>query len=227
MTKDKKCENCSECKKYQDKAFELEVDEELQQERLTKWWKKYSWLVYGGVIAVLGLTAGAEWYRAHQMKVRLSESDAFEMATLSAHEGKNAEAVEAFEKLAKTGKTGYRLLSLMNLQQLQMNAGQKEEALKTMEKLLKQTDKKDPIHLTTALSYVAYQMDEGNPEELLKVLKPALENEVFQGLATELAVPLLVKQGKNKEAEDIRKKALQNPATSIGSKARLNALKGE
>jgi len=42
MKKDKKCENCSDCKKYQDRAFELEVDEELQQEKLAEWWKKYS-----------------------------------------------------------------------------------------------------------------------------------------------------------------------------------------
>ena len=98
--KKKKCnscnkeQGCSECKKYQDKAFELEVDEELQQERLAEWWKKYSWLVYGGIAAILLVTAGAEWYRAHQMRLRLSESDAFETATLLAYQGKNEEAIK-------------------------------------------------------------------------------------------------------------------------------------
>ena len=229
--KKKKCETCeqgcSECKKYQDKAFELEVDEELQQEKLAQWWKKYSWLVYGGVIAILAITAGAEWYRAHQMKVRLTESDEFEKAGLLAYEGKNAEAVNAFEKLGKSGKTGYRVLALMNLADLQINGEQKEAGLKTLKEVLDSTTKEDPLHLVSSLSYVGYQMEDGNPDALLKVLEPALSNGAFQGLATELAVPLLNKQGKKKEALELIQKAVQNPMTSVGSKARLNTLKGE
>lgn len=229
--KKKKCEpcekGCSECKKYQDKAFELEVDEELQQEKLANWWKKYSWLVYGGVAAILAITAGAEWYRAHQMKVRLSESDAFEKATLLAYEGKSEEAVNAFKKLAKSGKTGYRVLALMNLADLQMGGEQKEQGLKTLKEVLDSTSKNDPLHLVSSLSYVGYQLESGNPDELLKVLEPALSNGAFQGLATELAVPLLNKQGKKKEALELIQKAVQNQMTSTGSKARLNTLKGE
>ncbi len=232
-TKKKKCDGCgtenecSDCKKYQDKAFELEVDEELQQERLAEFWKKYSWVIYGGVTAVLLITAGAEWYRAHQKKVRLSESDSFEQASLLMHEGKNEEALKAFEVLSKSGKTGYRVLALMNLADIQMNLGQSEDAIKTMKTILDTTDKSDPLYLVTSLSYVGKQVDSSNADELLKVLEPALQNEAFQGLATELAVPLLIKQGKKAEANVLIQKAISNPMTSDGSKARLNALKGE
>ena len=227
MKKDKQCGGCSDCKKYQDRAFELEVDEELQQEKLAEWWKKYSWLVYGGVIAILAITAGVEYYRAHQIKLRLSESDAFEKASLLAYEGKSKEALDAFEKLAKSGKTGYRVLALMNSADLQMKTGQSQEGIKTLKAILDSTSKKDPLYLTTSLSYVAYQMESGNPAVLLEALEPALQNEAFQGLATELAVPLLNKQGKKAEAAELIIKAEQNPAISAGSKARLNALKGE
>lgn len=232
-TKKKKCndckkeQGCSECKKYQDKAFELEVDEELQNEKLAEWWKKYSWVVYGGVVAVLLITAGAEWYRAHQIKTRLSESDAFEQASLLLHNGKNEEALSAFETLSRSGKTGYRVLALMNLADVQMNMGKSEDALKTIKTILDTTKNSDPLHLVSSLTYVGYQMDSSNADELLKILEPALKNEAFQGLATELAVPLLMKQGKQAEAEQLIQKALENPATSITSKSRLNALKGE
>ena len=231
--KKKKCatcdkeQNCSECQKYQDKAFELEVDEELKQEKLALWWKKYGWAVYAGVAAVLCLTAGIEWYRAHQMKIRLAESDAFEAATLLMQEEKQEEAMAAFENLGKSAKTGYRILSLMNLADLQMANNKKAESLATLKEVLNQTAKKDPLHAVAALSYVGYQLEEGAPEVLLKVLEPALENTAFQGLATELAVTLLHKQGKKKEASELIQKALQNPLTSTGSRARLNALKGE
>ena len=231
--KKKKCANCekehgcSECKKYQDKAFELEVDEELQQEKLAEWWKKYRFLVYGGVALILLATAGFEWYKNYQMKLRLSESDAFEEAVVMAYSGKNEEALTAFDKLGKSGKTGYRILALMNLADLQMNAGKKDEAIGTLKKILDTTSTKDPLHLISLLSYVTYQMDTENPDKLLADLEPALKNDAFQGLATELAALLLKGQGKKTEANQLIQKALQNPATSVNSKARLNTLMGE
>ena len=231
--KKKKCnscdkeQGCSECKKYQEKAFELEVDEELQNERLLKFWKKYRWLIYGGVVAILVATVGAEWYRSHQMKLRLNESDAFEKATLQAHMGKNDEAISSFKNLSFSGKTGYRVLALINLANLQMIKGEKNAALENLKKVLKIASQKDPLHLVATLSYVGYQLEDGNPDELLNVLEPALENDYFQGLATELAFQLLTKQGKKEEAIALVKKAIANPATSTETKARLNTLRGE
>ena len=222
----KEC-NCSECKTYQDKAFELEVDEELNQERLSKWWQKYHWFVYIGVAVILLATAGIEVYHSHQKQVRLAESDAFEKATLLMNEGKNTEAIQAFQDLTKSAKTGYRALALINLGDLYMGANQKEEALKTWRLLLETTSKKDPLYLATSLTYVGYQLETEKPAELLQILEPTLQNKAFQGLATELAVLLLKKQGQTVQAEELIQKALQNPALSVNIRARLNALRGE
>ena len=229
--KKKKCDDCaqeqgcSECKRYQDRAFELEVDEELQQERLTQFWEKYRWLVYGGVTAVLLTTAGIELYRSYYFKTRLLESDLFENATILAHDGKIEEAMVAFNKLSQSGKTGYKTLAMVNLSSLEMAKGNREQGLKILEKILKTTSKKDPIHLTTSLTYVGYRLEDGNTDELLRILDPALKNEAFEGLATELAVQLLMKKGKKEEAQFLIQKALQNPSLSAGSKSRLNTLK--
>ena len=233
INKKKKCndcgkeQGCSECKKYQDRAFELEVDEELQNERLLQFWKKYSWLVYGGVAAILLITIGAEWYRNYRTQIRLKESDLFENATLLAVDGKNTEAITAFEKLAQSGKTGYKVLALINLADLQLAENKKAEGLETLKKVLEITPKKDPIHLVASLTYVGYQLGDGNPDELLKVLEPALNDKSFQGLATELAVQLLNKKGDKVEAQKLIQKAFQNPTLSVTSRARLNTLKGE
>ena len=160
--KKKKCQDChkeqgcSECKKYQDKAFELEVDEELQNERLAQFWKKYRWLVYGGVATILLITAGTEWYRARQIKIRLSESDTFETASLLAYEGKNEEASAIFKNLANSGKTGYRVLALMNLADLQMGENKKAEAMATLKKILETTSQKDPLLFLKAASSITF-----------------------------------------------------------------------
>ena len=199
----------------------------MNQERLSKWWRKYRWFVYIGVVAILLATAGIEMYRSHQIQVRLAESDAFEKASLLMNEGKNTEAIQAFQNLTKSAKTGYRTLALLNLGDLYMGANQKEEALKTWRFLLDSTSKEDPLYLATSLTYVGYQLETENPAELLKILEPALQNKSFQGLATELAVLLLKKQGQTAQAKELIQKALQNPTLSINARARLNALKGE
>ena len=89
MTKkecEKNCSNCkndcSSCRQYQEKAFELEVDEEMEQERLTQMWEKYRTWIIGGVSAILILTAGFQIYQSWWKNVRLNESDAFEQAMI-------------------------------------------------------------------------------------------------------------------------------------------------
>ena len=71
-------QDCDDCRKCQERAFELEVDEDLQQERLNKFWKKYSWLVYTAVVLILATTAGVQFYQSWRTKLRLAESDIFE-----------------------------------------------------------------------------------------------------------------------------------------------------
>ena len=103
-----KCESCAE---RQAKAFELEVDEEIQQERLTQFWKKYSWLVYTAVILILASVVGVESYTAWRAKTRLKESDLFEKSIILATNEHTEKAITGFKELSDNGKTGYRILA--------------------------------------------------------------------------------------------------------------------
>ena len=220
----KKCENCAE---HQAKAFELEVDEEIQQERLSLFWKKYSWLVYTLIILILACVLGFESYSSWRTKIRLAESNLFEKSVLLSNNGHTEKAVSGFEELSNNGKTGYRVLAQLEWADLSAQKGEKEKAIDLLKKAVQSTETSDPLHQITVLSLVSYQLDEADPAALLETLQPVLEDTYFQGLATELAVVLLKKQNKQDEAENLIQKALQNDHLAPTTKTRLNSLLGE
>lgn len=219
-----KCESCAE---RQAKAFELEVDEEIQQERLTQFWKKYSWLVYTVVILILASVVGVESYTAWRAKTRLKESDLFEKSVILATNEHTEKAITGFKELSDNGKTGYRILARLELADLWMKNGEKENAIKLLKTTVQDTKSSDPLHQIAILSLVSYQLNDGNPDELLKDLQPALNDDNFQGLATELAILLLKKQNKTDEAQKLIQKALANTNITPATKTRLNSLLGE
>ena len=219
-----KCPSCAEC---QAKAFELEVDEEIQQERLTRFWKKYSWLIYSAVFLILAGTLGFETYNSWKTNTRLKESDLFEKSMLLNINGHNQDAMQGFEELAQNGKSGYKTLAQLELADILMLQGEKEKAIQTIEQLIQQTNQNDPLHQVGVLTLVSYQIEDGDSQELLNRLKPLLQDQHFQALATELSVILLKKQNETKQADDLIQKALENPKITPNIKARLSALKSE
>ena len=219
-----KCETCAE---RQAKEFELEVDEEIQQEQLTQFWKKYSWLIYGVVILILASVIGIESYTTWRTKTRLKESDLFEKSVILANKGLTERAIPGFEELANNAKTGYRFLAQLELADIQVKTGEKEKALNLLKTAVQSTKSSDPLHQVAVLSLVSHQLDEGDADELLTMLQPVLDDVNFQGLATELAVILLKKQNKVDEAQKLIQNALANTNTAEETKARLNSLLGE
>lgn len=227
----KNCKNChgqcDSCAQNQAKAFELEVDEEIQQERLTLFWKKYSWLIYTVVILILAFVVGFESYNTWRSKIRIKESDLFEKSVLLAHNDHAQKAIEGFELLSQDGKTGYQTLARLELANLWMISGENDKALNLLKTTIQDTNLKDPLHQVAILSFVGYQLDNGNPDELMEILKPVLDDDYFQGLATELAFILLKKQNKMDEAKKLVQTALLNPNSTPDTKTRLNNLLGE
>ena len=223
VKKEKDCKNCENCKKYQEQAFELEVDEDLQQERLNKFWKKYSWLVYTVVALILAATAGIQLYQSWRMKVRLAESDAYETAVVQIFSQKPDEAKPALVELANNGRTGYKYLARLELAGLAARQNDPETALKEF-KTLMDSNAPESLRAVATLSYVGHQVDSGNPKELLPQIEPFLDNPAFVGMAAELATVLYVRDNRPKDAQKMLQKALSLPNLSEAVQTRLKAL---
>lgn len=231
MTKkecEKNCSNCkndcSSCRQYQEKAFELEVDEEMEQERLNQMWQKYRGWIIGGVAAILLLTAGTQIYRSWWQQVRLEESDIYEQSVLLANNKKYDEAQKGLEQLAASAHTGYKALAQLQLADVFMQQNKTDEAFKIWKEMIDKTSSKDPFYHVAVLSYTGNQIGSADPKEMLTLLDKSLNHPQFQGLATEIAVQFLIQQKQPNLAKELIQKALKNPALSKENKARLNTL---
>ncbi len=219
----KNCANCDDCANNARRAFELEVDEELRQDRLNAFWAKYRALIYGTVIGVLALTAGIQLYQSWQMKVRLAESDMFEKAVTQIFIQEPDKARPQLIELATNGRTGYKYLARLELAGLAARQNDIETALAEFATLM-ESDAPESLRDVATLSYVGHQVDDGEPKTLLQKLEPMLNNPNYIGISAELATVLYIRDGQPEKAKEILNKALLMPEISDVVKTRLQAL---
>ena len=91
-----------------------EVEEEVRQERLQKWWKKYGNYVVAGVsILVIGVAGWKLWER-YDLQQRMKASTEMESAAQMSAAGASDMAAEAYGKIAKKAPSGYALVAELN-----------------------------------------------------------------------------------------------------------------
>ena len=215
-----------EMAKIQERIFEREVDEELRQERLTNFWKKYRFLIIGGAIGIILASIAGEWYRSWQEKVRGAESNRLEQALILAVKGDEKSALEQLKQLGVDGKTGYRYIAQLEEAGLlfQKNEVQKAEAV--LKALADNTSAPRPLRDLAVVSYVGHRVDTGNTQELKQMIKPLAHNEkgAFYGQAVELMAWLYLISGEKAEAQSLIKKATASENLAPQVKERLTLL---
>ncbi|MBP5344285.1 MAG: tetratricopeptide repeat protein [Alphaproteobacteria bacterium] len=226
-SKDKNCKSCdkgcSSCQRYQEKALELEVDEELRQDKLNEFWKKYRYIICGAIFLVLAITAATEIYQTWWAKVRLSESDTFEQGVVAAYSGDYEKSRPYFQQLAKDGKTGYRYLAQIELAGLALQHNDKEQALSLLKAVMDSSAPK-ALRSVATLSYVGNQMDTMDSAQALSLLKPLLAETSFVVPASQLAVAVYMKSDQKDQAKALLDQALKLPDLTAEAKNKLETL---
>jgi len=228
MTENKsnKMTKADEMAKIQEHIFEREVDEELRQERLNNFWKKYRFLIIGGAIGVVLVTIAHEWYGAWQQKVRGAESDRLEKALVMAVKGNEKTAMEQLKKLGDDGKTGYRYIAQMEEVGLLFKQNKYMEALSVLETLSKDTKAPKQIRDLAVVSYVGNLLDTGDTQKLKQLVKPLVQDKTgaFYGQAVELMAWLYLISGEKQEAKSFIEQAVASDNLAPGLKERLTLL---
>jgi len=223
MAEKNKCEECDKHRKYQEQAFELEVDEDLQQERLDRFWKKYRGLVYAAVVLILGTTAAIQLYQSWRMKVRLAESDKYEDAVIKLYSKQEEAALPILTDLADNGRTGYQYLARFEKAGYAIRQGNIEEGVQELKNVMESGAPK-ALRQAATLSYVGHQMDNADPDELLAQLEKVKDNTAFIGIVTELQVALNLKKNNPEAAKQALQNALATPNLSEETKTTLQIL---
>lgn len=214
----------NEVEKIQQRIFEREVDEELQQEKLMQFWQKYRFVIIGGITAVLLATIGYEVHRSWWQKVRLGESDQYENALFSAYTGKPEEAITQLKLLSEEGKTGYQYLAQMEAAGILLASNRQDEALSILSALA--SNEKAPIQLrhTAVLAFVGHQLESGDASKLQSMLQPMMRSDNdFSVLAVELSALLYIRENQTEKAIQVLEEALKKQISSP-TKQRLNGL---
>ena len=221
--------NCAdEALKIQQRILEREVDEDLRQEQLAKWWKKYRFAVYGLVACVILGTIAHEWYGAWRTKVQITESDQFESALVLAAQDKTDEALEILANLTQTGRTGYRSLAGLQYAILLMNRD-RAAGLEALRAAGEDTDMPEPLRDAAMISYVGNLLNTGNTVELQQLIAPIAgrPDGAFYGQAMTLKALLAVISGEKDQARQTVQTALASHHLSATIRDRLTTLRDE
>jgi len=224
--KNKSCHSCNkECtrQKYQEKALELEVDEELRQDKLNEFWKKYRYIICGAIFAVLSITAGCEIYQTWWTKVRLKESDIFEQGVVAAYSGNYEKARPHFQQLADSAKTGYRYLAQIELAGIALHHNDKAQALPLLKEVMESSAPK-ALRSVATLSYVGNQLDTMDSAQALSLLQPLLDETSFVVPASQLAIAIYMQSNQEAQAQALLEKALSLPNLTKDAKNKLETL---
>ncbi len=205
--------------------LEREVEEELQKERLMNFWKKYRFIIIGGLFLIIGVTVGTEVYKSWYNKVRISESNLFEQAVLSDYTQETEKANQLYDDLAKNARTGYQYLAQMRLAQMAFGQNNATKGMQLLTQLMNDGNAPEELRDVARLSAIGHQIGTTDSNELLKLLQPLLDKQnSFYASAVELQAILLLEQKQLNNARDVLNIALGLPTLSEQSKNRLKEL---
>ena len=202
-----------------------EVTEEVHNEQLQKMWEKYKYFVIFSVVFIIAALSAFEGYRSWRMKLRMAESDTYEMAAVLNAKGQTDDALAQYTSL-ENGKTDYRYLALMRKAGILFENGKNAEALDILNALRQNEKAPETLRAVAALGVVSRQIETGNVAQLQEILNPYLTvGNVWYGTAVEMSVLLMVRDGQIEKANKMLDEALSMDTIALGVKERLTIMK--
>ncbi len=202
-----------------------EVTEELRQDQLKQFWKKYQKLIFGILLVVL-LTVGSYQGYVYFKNKKIQENSNLFISALSALEKKNfSEAENLFLKLNDQNQSGYYMLSRFALADISLNKGN----FKLMEKYYKSiinNKKFEKFYRDLALINLTINLKNIDKKFKLQKLQPILTSpSKLQPYAAELEILYLFNLEKNKLANEKLETLLKRSDIKDNQKNRLRIIK--
>ena len=198
-----------------------EIEEDLQKERLKKYWKIYGKYIYSLTILIILTVGGWQLYQYYEKRKNIEASNIF-LNILEMSKVDISKAINEIDKI-KNLPRGYEFLIKFQKFNLLINNQQISEAVILLEEIYSDNNN-DQSYRDLAL--ILSVMHLNNKDISLEYIETILNNYYYSNIAKELKAYILFENGKIKESQNILQNLLAKPDLSQISKDRItNILK--
>jgi hypothetical protein len=207
-----------------------EIDEELREERMHEFLKKYAGLLFAAALLVIGGVAGWKYWGWYQERQDM-DAAALYLAAASKTEGagivgpNRIVATAAFDAMAARAPEGYRVLALLRAAALRADAGDVDGASALWDQVAADSSADPLLRDLASLTWCLYHADKGDPALLEGRLKPLVApGNAWRSLAREQLALLELRQGHTEAAKTALKKLVEDTTAPNGVRGRASAL---
>lgn len=207
-----------------------EVEEELREERMHEFLKKYGGLLFAACLLVVGAVAGWKawgWYQERRdMNAATSYLAAASRTEAAGVAGPNrAAAIAAFQTAAANAPDGYRVLARLREAALRADSGDLQGASALWDQVAADSSADPLLRDLASLTWCLWHADKGDPALLEGRLKPlAAPGNTWRSLAMEQLALLELRQGHLDKARTQLKTLAEDTTAPNGVRGRASAL---
>jgi len=193
-------------------AFIMEVDEEVKNDNLKAFWKKYGLFVVLFVALVLSAAVSFETIRNWRENQFRTKTDNY----ISASYGKATEdMIASLEKIAASNNGIYSELARIQIADLLLDAGKRKDALLMLQTLATDDELNPRIKNLAAIKLAAYKIDTAPRSEIEELLAPVLaSDDSWTPVAKEYLALSAIKEGDAATARELYQSLLQDSRLS-------------
>ena len=201
-----------------------EIDEELQQEKVAKLWKRFGRYVIALAVLVIAAVAGYRFWQSHEADQRVAQSARYEAAAKILGEDPAAAAAE-FGALAGEGNAGYTALATLRQAAALIEADDSEGAVLIYKKMADDQNIPALFRDLARLLYISHRIDSGDPTELSGEVSTLANNGgPWHSLARETEAMIALKAGDTATALEILQTLNADPAIPRQQRTRVTEL---
>ena len=200
-------------------AFIKEVTEDVKNDNLVRFWKKYGTLIIVAVVLIVSATVGFETIRNWRRQGYIQKTEQY-MSTLS--EPSAEQMLAQLEKIAGGNYGVYSELARIQITDILFDQGKEEDAM-NMLSVMASNEELDPrICKLAAIKLAAHKVDVAPRAEIEALLKPVIDaDDAWTPIAQEYIAFAAIKDGDKDTARDIYNALLQNGQISEEFRARI------
>lgn len=182
-------------------VFFKEVSEDVHNDNLKAFWKKYGVQIVTAVALCLTIAVSFEtikhWIDAQNQKW----SDAFAYSQILIRQGKESDSISALTNIEKNGNDIYSDIAQLEMINLLLEKDQKELALKKLEDFILSANN-DKLKNLALMKLVSYKVDSVSASELKALIQP-LMNTVWASEAKEFVALAHLRNNEKDKALEI------------------------